>query len=115
MSGPRPHVSAVIPVYNEEANLPELNERMTKALDSIGKSWELSYVDEGKPAKSRNRVTKILGGCAVLEEFTGAPGTPWGAAAQCGGARPRHVVSTLGTTVLVPARPTHVSQCGLAT
>ena len=28
MSAPRPHVSAVIPVYNEEANLPELNERM---------------------------------------------------------------------------------------
>ena len=41
-----PHVSAVIPVYNEEANLPELNARMTKALDSIGKPWELVYVDD---------------------------------------------------------------------
>jgi hypothetical protein len=38
--------------------------------------WELSYVDEGKPAKSRNRITKILGGCALLEEFSGPPGTP---------------------------------------
>src|SRR5205085_3519802 len=44
VSTPPPHVSAVIPVYNEEANLPELNERMIKALDSIGKSWELIYV-----------------------------------------------------------------------
>jgi undecaprenyl-phosphate 4-deoxy-4-formamido-L-arabinose transferase len=52
MSAPRPHVSAVIPVYNEEANLPELNERMTKALDSTGQSWELVYVDDGSADKS---------------------------------------------------------------
>jgi undecaprenyl-phosphate 4-deoxy-4-formamido-L-arabinose transferase len=52
MSAPPPHVSAVIPVYNEEANLPELNERMTKALDSTGKSWELIYVDDGSADKS---------------------------------------------------------------
>ena len=57
MSGPRPHVSAVIPVYNEEANLPELNERMTKALDSIGKSWELVYVDDGSADKSLDLLT----------------------------------------------------------
>ncbi len=50
MSAPR--VSAVIPVYNEEANLPELNERMTKALDSTGKPWELVYVDDGSADKS---------------------------------------------------------------
>ena len=37
--------------------------------------WELSYTQGGKAGASRNRVTKILGGCAVLEEFTGAPGT----------------------------------------
>jgi undecaprenyl-phosphate 4-deoxy-4-formamido-L-arabinose transferase len=52
MSAPPPHVSAVIPVYNEEANLPELNDRMTKALDSTGKSWELIYVDDGSADKS---------------------------------------------------------------
>jgi undecaprenyl-phosphate 4-deoxy-4-formamido-L-arabinose transferase len=52
VSAPHPHVSAVIPVYNEESNLPELNERMTKALDSIGKSWELIYVDDGSADKS---------------------------------------------------------------
>lgn len=57
MSGPRPHVSAVIPVYNEEANLPELNERMTKALDSIGASWELIYVDDGSADKSLELLT----------------------------------------------------------
>ncbi|HLY09059.1 MAG TPA: glycosyltransferase [Planctomycetota bacterium] len=52
MSAPPPHISAVIPVYNEEANLPELNERMTKALDSTGRAWELIYVDDGSADKS---------------------------------------------------------------
>jgi Protein of unknown function (DUF1579) len=37
--------------------------------------WDLSYVEDGKRGTSRNHVTKILDGCAVLEEFSGAPGT----------------------------------------
>jgi len=57
VSAPHPHVSAVIPVYNEEGNLPELNERMIKALDSIGKSWELIYVDDGSADKSLELLT----------------------------------------------------------
>jgi hypothetical protein len=48
----------------------------SKALDFWLGEWELTYQgDDGKPAKSRNRITKVLDGCAVLEEFTGAPGT----------------------------------------
>jgi len=38
--------------------------------------WQLSYTEDGKAATSRNRVTKILDGCVVLEEFDGAPGAP---------------------------------------
>ena len=38
--------------------------------------WEASYSQNGAPAKSRNRITKVLDGCAILEEFTGAPGIP---------------------------------------
>ena len=34
--------------------------------------WDLTYGDGGK---GRNRITKILDGCAILEEFAGAPGT----------------------------------------
>jgi hypothetical protein len=48
----------------------------SKALDFWIGEWELTYQgDDGKPAKSRNRITKVLDGCAVLEEFRGAPGT----------------------------------------
>lgn len=59
MTSPNPHVSAVIPVYNEEANLAELNERMTKALDSLGKPWELVYIDDGSADKSLEMLTAI--------------------------------------------------------
>lgn len=34
--------------------------------------WKLAY---GKGLESRNRITSILGGCAILEEFSGSPGT----------------------------------------
>src|SRR5215213_6530575 len=37
--------------------------------------WDLAYVEDGKPAKSRNRITKVLDGCVIFEEFTGAAGT----------------------------------------
>ena len=58
-----------LPVYGCDS--PE-----SKALDFWLGDWELTYKgDDGKPATSRNRITKALNGCAVLEEFTGAPGT----------------------------------------
>jgi hypothetical protein len=47
----------------------------SKQLDFWLGEWELSFVEDGKPGKSRNRITKILDGCAILEEFSGAPGT----------------------------------------
>jgi hypothetical protein len=38
--------------------------------------WELSYKGpDGKVAASRNRITRILDGCVLLEQFAGAPGT----------------------------------------
>jgi hypothetical protein len=35
--------------------------------------WDLAYVENGKAGTSHNRVTKILDGCVLLEEFSGAP------------------------------------------
>ncbi len=52
MPAERPYVSAVIPVFNEEPNLAELNERTAKALDGIGKPWEVVYVDDGSSDRS---------------------------------------------------------------
>ena len=38
--------------------------------------WDLAYVQGGQKSASRNRITKILDGCVILEEFHGPPGTP---------------------------------------
>jgi undecaprenyl-phosphate 4-deoxy-4-formamido-L-arabinose transferase len=57
-------VSVVIPVYNEEANLPLLMDRMEKALRSMGRPYEVIFVDDG----SRDRSLELLKG------FTSRPG-----------------------------------------
>jgi glycosyltransferase involved in cell wall biosynthesis len=40
-------VSVVVPIFNEEENLPELRRRMAAALDSTGEAWELILVNDG--------------------------------------------------------------------
>jgi undecaprenyl-phosphate 4-deoxy-4-formamido-L-arabinose transferase len=42
-----PHLSIVIPVYNEEANLPLLFTRLYGTLDRLACSWECVFVDDG--------------------------------------------------------------------
>jgi dolichol-phosphate mannosyltransferase len=43
----QPELSVVIPVYNEEDNLPRLYERLIAALDPIGLAYEIVFVDDG--------------------------------------------------------------------
>jgi len=40
-------LSLVIPVYNEEENLPLLFDSIQQALKPIGRSWEVVFVDDG--------------------------------------------------------------------
>ena len=40
-------LSVVIPVYNEVDNLPVLRERLTPALEQLGRSWEVVLADDG--------------------------------------------------------------------
>jgi len=47
MSSDQPQVSVVIPVYNEEENLPDLVERVGAALSRSRRSFELICVDDG--------------------------------------------------------------------
>ncbi len=46
-------VSVVIPVYNEEAVLPALFARLYAALDKLGRSYEIIFIDDGSHDKSR--------------------------------------------------------------
>jgi len=50
-----PRISVVVPVYNEEENLPLLHERLRRALAGI--SFEIVFVDDG----SRDRSVPIIG------------------------------------------------------
>lgn len=49
-------VSVVIPVYNEEANLPHLFERLRSAMEKTRKRYEIIFVDDG----SRDNTLSIL-------------------------------------------------------
>jgi len=49
-------LSVVVPVYNEEAGLPTLFERLYPALDKLGRSYEVIFVDDG----SRDRSAALL-------------------------------------------------------
>ncbi len=59
---PEPAVSVVIPVYNEEANLEPLHERLDRVLRGIGCAFEVIFVDDG----SRDRSLAIL--CRLQEK-----------------------------------------------
>ena len=47
-----PDVSVVIPVYNEQEGLPQLFERLYPALDALGRSYEVVFVDDGSADRS---------------------------------------------------------------
>ena len=42
-----PDISVVIPVYNEAPNVPELYQELRDALDPVGRSYEVVFVDDG--------------------------------------------------------------------
>ncbi|HET9228785.1 MAG TPA: glycosyltransferase family 2 protein [Thermoanaerobaculia bacterium] len=50
--GARPEISLVIPVYNEEENLPVLAGEIRAALEPAGLSYEVIYVDDGSTDSS---------------------------------------------------------------
>lgn len=45
-------VSVVIPVYNEEQNLPDLFARLTRVLDALGRPYEIVFTNDGSVDRS---------------------------------------------------------------
>ena len=58
---PAPHLSIVVPVYNEEESLRPMHAAVCAALDPTGHAYEVIYVDDG----SRDRSFAILQGLAA--------------------------------------------------
>jgi len=51
-------LSVVIPVYNEEAVLPLLFDRVYKALDALGRPYELLFVNDGSKDRSAEQLKR---------------------------------------------------------
>ena len=51
-----PHLSVIIPVYNEQETLPALFARLYPALDALGVSYEVLFINDG----SRDRSAALL-------------------------------------------------------
>jgi dolichol-phosphate mannosyltransferase len=63
MDPARPTLSVVIPVYNEEETIPELDRRLRAFLGELGETWEVVFVDDG----SRDGSAKLLEALAEKE------------------------------------------------
>jgi len=69
-SAPSVQLSVVIPVYNEELNLPVLFARLYPVLDSLGRSYEVIFTNDGSADRSgtllaaqhaaRPKVTRVI-------------------------------------------------------
>lgn len=54
-------VSAVVPVYNEAENLPHLHAQIISALEGVGRTFEIVYVDDGSRDGSFDIVAGLAG------------------------------------------------------
>lgn len=52
-------ISVIIPIYNEEGNIPLLHERLTKVMQGIGVEYELVFVNDGSVDKSMELIMQL--------------------------------------------------------
>ena len=52
-------ISVVVPVYNEEENLPVLIPQITEVLGPLGKTYEMIFVDDGSQDHSRRLLKEM--------------------------------------------------------
>jgi glycosyltransferase involved in cell wall biosynthesis len=45
-------LSVVVPLYNEEGNVKELHKKIKEALEKLGKSYEIIFIDDGSKDKT---------------------------------------------------------------
>ncbi len=56
---PKPYVSVVIPIFNEEENIPPLLEKLEAALTPLGKPFEVIMVDDGSTDRSAQVLRRL--------------------------------------------------------
>jgi dolichol-phosphate mannosyltransferase len=63
---PSPKYSAVVPVFNEEENVPILLREIRAAMDGLGEPYEVIFVDDGSCDRSLEVMRALLGDNPVL-------------------------------------------------
>jgi polyisoprenyl-phosphate glycosyltransferase len=58
-----PHLSIVVPLYNEQENVGELHRRITNALAALGRSYEIVFINDG----SRDRTPELANELAARD------------------------------------------------
>jgi dolichol-phosphate mannosyltransferase len=56
-----PHVSVVVPVYDEQENLPELYTRLSEVLQESARNYEIVFVDDGSHDHSLEMLERFAG------------------------------------------------------
>ncbi len=54
--------SMIIPLYNEEENVGQLHERLIRVLSSMGREYEVIYIDDGSMDGTFEKLKEIAGG-----------------------------------------------------
>jgi len=52
-------ISTVVPIFNEEQNLPELRRRLAAAMEATGEPWEIIFVNDGSADTSAEMLRKF--------------------------------------------------------
>jgi dolichol-phosphate mannosyltransferase len=55
-----PFFSVVVPVFNEEGNVPELHRRLVATLEGMGRSFEIVFVDDGSRDGSYAAIERLF-------------------------------------------------------
>ncbi len=55
-----PQISIVVPFYNEEDNIEELYEQLTRVLGVLGESYELIFIDDGSTDRSHDILLQLF-------------------------------------------------------
>jgi undecaprenyl-phosphate 4-deoxy-4-formamido-L-arabinose transferase len=56
-----PDISVVVPVFNEEENLPELLRRLRAVMDGMGRAYEIILVDDGSSDRTPQMLKEAVG------------------------------------------------------
>lgn len=69
-----PDLSVVIPVYNEEENIPKLHHRLANTMRGLAQSYEVIFVNDG----SRDGTLNCLKAIQVQNPHTRILSLAWG-------------------------------------